>query len=207
MPAMNPHPLRCRCGRLQGSVTPARSTQRVVCYCRDCRAWACHLGGNGVLDAQGGTEIVASLPCHVRFDAGSDALACLSLSPRGLLRWVAGCCGTPIGNTPRSPKLAYVGLVHSCLEQDAPPLQHSFGPLRMAVNTGGAPSPVHKTPAPAAAASLFGLATTLLGARLGGGWRDNPFFAAGTATPVRPVRVLTLAQRTQAYAAADRPAG
>ena len=82
---MNPHPLRCRCGRLQGSVAPTRSAQRVVCYCRDCRAFAHHLGGNDVLDAQGGIEIVASLPSKLRFDAGSETLACLSLSPRGLL--------------------------------------------------------------------------------------------------------------------------
>lgn len=204
---MNPHPLRCRCGRLRGSVTPARTTQRVVCYCRDCRAYACHLGGGDVLDAQGGTEIVASLPAKLRFDAGSEALACLSLSPRGLLRWYAHCCGTPIGNTARNPKLAYVGLVHSCLEQDAPALAHSFGPLRMVVNPGSALRPVQKRPALATAASLFGLATTLLGARLGGGWRDNPFFDAGTAAPVRSVQVLTPAERTRAYAAADRPAG
>ncbi|HPO18673.1 MAG TPA: DUF6151 family protein [Rubrivivax sp.] len=204
---MEAHPLRCRCGRLRGSVTPARSTQRVVCCCRDCRAYACHLGGGGVLDAQGGTEIVASLPSKLRFDAGNDTLACLSLSPRGLLRWYARCCGTPIGNTPRNPKLAYVGLVHSCLEQDAPSLQHSFGPLRMVVNAGGAPGGVRKSPALAAAAGLAGMAAMLLGARLGGGWRDNPFFEAGTAAPVRTVHVLTPAERTQAYAAADRPAG
>jgi len=205
--AMNRHPLRCRCGRLQGSVEPARSTQRVICYCRDCRAFAHHLGGDGVLDAQGGTEIVASLPSKLRFDAGSETLACLSLSPRGLLRWVASCCNTPIANTPRNPKIAYVGLVHSCLEQGAPPLRQSFGPLRMAVNTGGAPGPVPKGTALATAGSLFGLATTLLGARLGGGWRCNPFFDAGTARPVREVRVLTLAEREQAYVAADRSAG
>jgi hypothetical protein len=204
---MNRHPLRCRCGRLQGSVAPARTTQRVVCYCRDCRAYAHHLGGNDVLDAQGGTEIVASLPSKLRFGAGSDALACLSLSPRGLLRWYADCCRTPIANTSRNSKIAYVGLVHSCLEQGAAPLQDSFGPLRMAVNTGSAPGPVHKSPALVTAGSLFGLATTLLGARLGGGWRDNPFFDAGAATPVRAVRVLTPVERDEAYATADRRAG
>lgn len=202
---MESHPLRCRCGRLRGNVTPARSTQRVVCYCRDCRAYACHLGGDGVLDAQGGTEIVASLPSQVHLDAGCDTLACLSLSPRGLLRWYAGCCGAPIANTPRNPRMAYAGLVHSALDQDGLPLQHSFGPLRMAVNTDGALGAVQKIPALSTATSMFGLATTLLRARLAGSWRDNPFFETGTATPVRPVRVLSLDERTQAYASADRP--
>lgn len=202
---MNPHPLRCRCGRLQGSVAPARSTQRVVCYCRDCRAFAHHLGGDDVLDAQGGTEIVASLPSHVRFDAGTDALQCLSLSPRGLLRWVAICCRTPVANTPRNPKIAYAGLVHTCLEQPgAPPLQTSFGPLRMAVNTASASGAAPKTPTLAATASMCRMAAMLAGARLGGGWHDNPFFDTATSTPVRAVQVLTPADRQQAYAAADR---
>ena len=204
---MEPHPLRCRCGHLHGSVMPARSSQRVVCYCRDCRAFARHLGGNDVLDAQGGTEIVASLPSKLHFGAGSDALACLSLSPRGLLRWYAACCNTPIANTPRNPKIAYAGLVHTCLAQGTPPLQQSFGPLRMAVNIGSALGPVRKTPTLATAASLFGLATTLLTARTGGGWRNNPFFDAGTAAPVRSVRVLTPAEREQSHAAADRSVG
>lgn len=203
---MNRHPLRCRCGHLQGTVLPARSTQRVICYCRDCRAYARHLAGDGVTDAQGGTEIVAMLPSKLRFEAGSDALACLSLSPRGLLRWYASCCRTPIANTPRNPKIAYAGLVHSCLEQDAPPLAQSFGPLRMAVNIGSALGPVTRTPPLTAAGSLLGLGTTLLGARLGGGWQDNPFFDTDTATPVRAVRVLTREERAQAYAEANGPA-
>jgi hypothetical protein len=39
----------------------------------------------------------------------------MSLGPKGLLRWYADSCRTPIGNTPRNPKLSYVGLVHGCL--------------------------------------------------------------------------------------------
>lgn len=198
---MHTHPLRCRCAHLQGTVELARSTQRAVCYCRDCQAYARHLGSADVLDAHGGTEIVASLPCKLHFSAGHDALACLSLSPRGLLRWYARCCRTPIGNAPRNPKIAYVGLVHSCLELDAPPLARSFGPLRLASDTGHAIGPVRKTAPLAAAGSLLGLAGTLLGARLGGGWRDNPLFEPGTATPVRPVHVLTQDERARAYAA------
>jgi hypothetical protein len=196
---MHSHPLRCRCGKLAGTLESARSTQRVVCYCRDCQAFARHLGAEGVLDAQGGTEIVASLPSKLRFTAGDDALACLSLSPRGLLRWYAACCRTPIGNTMRNPKIAYVGLVHSCLEGDAPPLAQAFGPLRLATNTASATGPARKVPPWAAAASLASLAKTLLGARLGGGWRDNPLFEPGSARPVRPVRVLTLDERAHAY--------
>jgi hypothetical protein len=197
------HALRCRCGELRGSVTLAPSATRALCYCRDCQAFARVLGGvegaGDVLDDAGGTEVLASLPQHVQFTAGLDRLACLSLREGGLLRWYASCCRTPIANTPRHPRLPYVGLVHSVLGA-APERQASFGPLRMAVNRGGAWQPV---PAPrwANAVGILGLMKTLLFARLGGGWRRNPFFEPGTGAPVRPVHVLTAAELKAAQGA------
>jgi hypothetical protein len=154
-----------------------------------------------VLDSCGGTEVVASLPKHVHFIAGQKALACLSLSGRWLLRWYAECCNTPIGNTPRNSKVSYVGLVHSCLETNSPSLESSFGPLRMAVNTKSAIGKVRSTPA----GSVIGVLTlmrALVGARLAGSYRDNPFFLAGSGTPIRQPYVLSKAQREQAYRAA-----
>ena len=192
------HPLRCRCGTLRGIVVPAPSTTRMVCYCRDCQAFARFLGSPGVTDPCGGTEIVASLPKHVQFTNGQEMLSCLSLSDRGLLRWYARCCNTPVGNTPRSSKIAYVGLVHSCLEAHAPPLQASFGPLRMAVNTKAALADVRSTPV-SNVAGFLGLVRSLLGARLTGAYKDNPFFLAESGSPVRPVHVLSTAERSRAY--------
>ncbi len=47
------HPLRCRCGRLQGHVTLEGRNTRVVCYCKDCQAFARFLDPAGrALDAQ-----------------------------------------------------------------------------------------------------------------------------------------------------------
>ena len=54
--------VRCRCGTVQGEVDPARPYARVTCYCRDCRAYAQWLGAPGLLDAAGGTDIVATAP-------------------------------------------------------------------------------------------------------------------------------------------------
>jgi len=192
------HPLRCRCGTLQGFVLPSSTATRAVCYCKDCQAYARFLGTPGVLDECGGTEVVASLPKHVHFINGQEALACLSLSPRGILRWYAECCNTPIGNTPRSPKISYVGLVHSCLEAHSPSLESSFGPLRMEVNTKSAIGKVGSTPL----GSVIGVLTltkALLGARLSGSYRENPFFLTGSATPIRQPYVLSKAEREQAY--------
>jgi len=102
-------PLRCACGRLEGHVAATHRAGRAICYCRDCQAFARFLGSpEATLDVLGGTDIITTAPRFVQFTAGTEQLQCMSLGPRGLLRWYAGCCRTPIGNTPRNPKLSYV---------------------------------------------------------------------------------------------------
>ena len=192
------HPLHCRCGTLRGHVIPAAGAMRAVCYCKDCQAYARFLGLPGVVDEDGGTEVVASLPGQVHLVAGLEALACLSLSERGLLRWYASCCNTPVGNTPRDPRMPYVGVVHSCLEEGSPTLESSFGRMRIAVNTRSARNEVRSTPI-ATTFGVLNLMASLLGARLRGAYRSNPFFDPATRAPIRPVRVLSTAEREQAY--------
>jgi hypothetical protein len=190
--------LRCRCGTVQGEVDITGSAVRAVCYCRDCQAYARALGADGVTDSAGGTEVVATLPEHVRITSGFDRLACLSLSPNGLLRWYADCCTTPIGNTPRNPKVPYVGLVRTCLAGDDAARDQAFGPLQVRVNTASARHPVRATPMRTFGA-VARLAAAAAVARLSGSWRRNPFFLKGTATPVREVRVLSSDARVRAY--------
>jgi hypothetical protein len=62
-------------------------------------------------------------------------LRCLSLSEKGLLRWYAGCCGTALANTPRNPRIANVGLMHTCITGS---LESSFGPVRFQAFRGSA---------------------------------------------------------------------
>jgi hypothetical protein len=190
------HPIRCRCGTLQGHIVSSASAVRAVCYCADCQAYARFLATPGVAGEDGGTEVVASLPRYVELTAGLEALACLSLSERGLLRWYASCCNTPVGNTPRTPKVPYVGVIHSCLEGS--PLEASFGRRCLAVNTKSARNKVRST-LMASTVGVLALMASSLGARVSGAYRSNPFFAHGTNTPIRPVRVLSAAERQQAY--------
>jgi hypothetical protein len=194
------HPLRCRGGALQGHVVLSRGAVRAVCYCKDCQAYARFLRSPGVVDQDGGTEVVASIPKCVHLTGGLEVLACISLRERGLLRWYASCCHTPIANTPRNPKLPYVGVVHSCLESGSPSIEASFGRLRMAVNTGSARRRVRSTPM-VTAVRLPALMLSLLGARLRGAFRSNPFFVPGSSVPIRQPRVLSDAEREQAYGA------
>ncbi len=188
------HPLRCRCGTVRGYVDLSAPTGRAVCYCKDCQAFAHFLGRAGdVLDQAGGTDVVAIAPSQLRFEQGLDAIACMSLSPRGLLRWYANCCSTPIGNTPRDRKVHYVGLVHSCLSSQS--MDASFGPARVRVNTESALQPVKATPV-ATFAAVLKLMRVMLPARLSGRYRDNPFFNA-QGGPIRAPRVLDKTERSR----------
>jgi hypothetical protein len=187
--------LRCQCGKLQGEVDTRGVAARVVCYCKDCQAYARFLGRDAdVLDAAGGTEVEATLPAAVRFTAGIEHLGCMSLSPRGPYRWYATCCRTPIGNTARDPKMSYVGLVRACLDAPAESLDRQLGRARGVVNRASAHGPVAATPAGTAWA-VAKIGSMILRARLGGGYRDNPFFVPGAATPIRAPQVLTLDER------------
>jgi hypothetical protein len=172
---MNPHPIQCRCGSLKGEVSHIEAGIRAVCYCRDCQAYAHVLGeATSVLDAVGGTDVVATQGRYLRFTSDTRTLACLSLSPRGLLRWFAACCSTPIANTPRNWGLPYAGLVHTCLGT-VQPIERSWPKVQMRVNTHGASGAVPRM----GWSQYLPMATfvpRMLGAGLSGAYRRTPFF-------------------------------
>lgn len=183
--------LRCRCGRVRGEVDSARVYARATCYCRDCQAYARWLGFGGMTDAQGGTDVVAMAPSGVRFTAGQDQIACMSLSAKGLLRWYAACCRTPLGNTPRNAGVHYVGMVPLCFDAAPEAVDAAFGGKdRTVLNTGSASGPVRGTPLMFALGGLRILAG-IVGARLRGR-RASPFFDANG----RPIREPEIAAPT-----------
>jgi hypothetical protein len=107
-------------------------TIRIVCYCDDCQAFPHYLGrAQDVLDASGGTDICPAYPSQLRFTQGVEHLKCLRLTPKGLLRWYADFCKTPIGNCPPSFKVPYVGLIHSIMNHAADGTTHdaALGPV------------------------------------------------------------------------------
>lgn len=187
--------LRCDCGTVRADVDTARHAGRAVCYCADCQAYARFLGRQDtLLDDKGGTEIIATLPRHVRFTAGAEKMACMSLSDTGLLRWYAACCRTAIGNTPRDPKISYVGLVRACLPGSEAQITEAFGPRRITLNTKSAHGKVAATPV-ATFFAVLKIMRNVIGSRLGGKYTQNPFFKPGSSEPVIAPANLTAAQR------------
>jgi Family of unknown function (DUF6151) len=185
------HPLQCRCGTVRGSIKEPHSANRAVCYCRDCQAFARFLGQeNEILDAQGGTDVIQILPKNLTFTQGIEALACIRLSEKGLLRWYASCCNTPIGNTLANFKISFIGLIHNCLEHAGAPVSESFGPVRAWVNTQGAkgdPKPKVR----GMGTVILWFVATVLRARLNGGYKQSAFFLKDKGTPIVRPRVLS----------------
>jgi len=113
-------PLRCRCGRIRGvakEVGPETGT-RTICYCEDCQAFARFLEQPDVTNSRGGTDVYQMASSRVSITDGAAEMCCMRLSPRGMIRFYAGCCRTPIGNT-IGPRVPFVGLVHSFIDLGA----------------------------------------------------------------------------------------
>jgi hypothetical protein len=198
------HPLQCRCGTLQGLVREPRRANRVICYCKDCQAFAHFLGRAGeILDERGASDVIQVLPRNVTFTQGVESLACIRLTEKGLLRWYARCCNTPIGNTLATPKLSFVGLVHSCLAQ---PLDDAFGPVLAVVNTASAKGePKPKTAGLGTTVGWF--ITTVLRARFNGDYKHTPFFRADSGAPIVTPRVLTSGEHANVMSAVQAATG
>lgn len=197
------HPLQCRCGTIQGSVTDTRGANRAICYCRDCQAFAHFLGREKeILDASGGSDVVQTAARNVRFTRGLESIACMRLSQKGMLRWYADCCKTPIGNIMPSPKISFVGLLHSCLENSGQDVERSFGPVRVWAFTRGAKGEPKPTGAGLPLAVTWFLSTALK-ERLTGGYKKTPFFDMLRGAPIVQPRVLSEPERARIMASVD----
>lgn len=193
------HPIQCRCGQVRGLVQPTKPATRCVCYCKDCRAFARHLDAQAdVLDAFGGTDVIQVPPAHVTLTHGQGSLACLRLTDKGMLRWYAACCNTPLGNTSADRRMSFVGLVHTCLRGAGASMDDSFGPVTTRTQVKSALG----SPGFGSTGELGGIARVLgfvAKARLTGSYRKTPFFHAETGAPVVVPRVLSAAELVAAH--------
>lgn len=188
-------PLRCECGTVTGFVEVQGLSVHGACYCRDCQAFARHLGRpERMLDAQGGTEVIGTLPSRLHFTSGQERLACITLTPRGPLRWYAECCRMSLGNSSRAPKMAFVTLHCRAIAAARTQIDRAFGPASFRFAVEAASAPVAKSRIGFLLA-LPKILWNMLSARLSGSWRRNPFFKPGTDEPLRAPLALSKEER------------
>jgi hypothetical protein len=187
---------RCRCGEVRGRVKNASpdTTNHMICYCDDCQAYLHHLGRSDLLDAHGGTDIVQVAPASVSFDRGADRIVGLRLTPRGLYRWYASCCKTPLGNT-LGPAFPFVGIVAQAFDGEGRRADAVFGK-----SLGGSldKHAVAKLPEGSprfGARRIARVVGLVLRWKLRGQTWPHPYFDRATRKPSRPVSVLSPAER------------
>ncbi|KYF78778.1 hypothetical protein BE11_26950 [Sorangium cellulosum] len=190
--------LQCRCGKIHGWLRDASpsTSNRVVCYCDDCQAFLHHLGRAELLDERGGSDIVQVAPSMLSFDRGSELVAALRLTPKGLYRWYASCCKTPLGNS-LTPRVPFIGIVTELFQQapGARPCDEVFGAPRgriLGKFAIGEPPPGSLTP------NVRLLAHTIrkmISWKLRGNAWPHPFFDRASGNPKYAVTVLSTAER------------
>lgn len=186
----------CRCGTVRGSVAGAtpRAVNRVLCYCADCQAFAHALGRADLLDARGGSDVIQVAPARMTIEAGHAQVAALRLTERGLHRFHATCCGTPLGNA-LGPSIPVIGIPRAAFEVNGQDPDALFGRPRGPVygeNATGEGPPIRKGVPPGV---LLRILLKVVGWRLTGrGW-PHPFFARVTGRSTFPVHVLPREKR------------
>lgn len=170
----------------------SRTVNRVTCYCDDCQAFAHQLGRADLLNENGGSDIVQVAPAALSFTKGQDRIVGLRLTPKGLHRWYAKCCNTPVGNT-MGPAMPFVGLFAQIF--DVPSLDAVIGAPTGAILGKYA---VGEAPAASSGISLRLMLAAIgkvVGWRLGGKTWPHPFFARETRAPLYPLTVISVERR------------
>jgi hypothetical protein len=196
----NQLPLRCKCGHVCGVASDVgpHAGFRLVCYCRDCQAFARFLDRPDVLDGAGGTDIFQMPTGRVKLTAGADAVRCLHFSSK-VFRWYTDCCRTPIGNT-AGPRFPVVGLIHSFMGQaaDGRFLDEMLGARLCRIYQGSATGRLPPdAPAPPSLGLFVLRASRLLGWWLRGLGRPNPFFDDHTNAPLSVPRAIMPSARAK----------
>lgn len=195
-------PLRCRCGYVQGIAHEVGSSTgfRIICYCKDCQAFARFLRRRDMLDTAGGTDTFQMPAGRVKFTEGGDAVRCLCFSSK-TYRWYTDCCGMPVGNTV-GPRFSVVGLIHCFMDYEAAgcSLDGLLGPPLYRIHEHSASGPLPASgPGPPSIWHLARRTSRLFGWRVRGLERPNPFFDEHTQAPRSVPRLMTPNERAELY--------
>ncbi|WP_254429488.1 DUF6151 family protein [Ruegeria atlantica] len=184
-------PFSCKCGTLHGHITAegVHSGTHVGCFCRDCRAAQLYFGQPD--PAPGPVNILQMSPEEICFEGGSEKLALMQLSPKGMLRWYSSCCNAPLATTARTAKFPFAGFD---VKRIADP--SGLGPI---TTRGFVPQPNGKQSHEKLRYAAVGMLTRLSKSWLSGRWRNTPFFDLGDGKPVVAPTILSKTERAKFY--------
>lgn len=192
--------LSCTCGKLKGLAENISGPigNRIVCMCDDCQAFAHYLNrAKDILDVNGGTEIFQVAPFRIKIISGIENLKCIRLSDKGMIRWFAECCNTPIGNTMVSHKVPFVGMIHLLMSSSVGTSQYEkvVGPILAKsmgrFGIGQLPKDAHQK---APMHLIFRIIRFLFLAWIRKQYQPSPFFDSGGRPVVEP-KVLSKDER------------
>jgi uncharacterized protein DUF6151 len=134
-------------------------------------------------------------PGRVKLTAGADAVRCLRLSDKGVLRWYTDCCRTPIGNTAADPRFPVIAVAHSFMVHgaDGRSRDEVLGPPLCRIYERSAVGPLPpNAPAPPSLGVFARRAYSAGGCSGSAGRRRSSMIAR---IPRAPPRVLTRSER------------
>jgi hypothetical protein len=184
--------VHCRCGQVHGRVSNASpsTVNRVVCYCDDCQAFAHHLGRADLLDAHGGSDVIQVAPSSLTFDRGADRIVGVRLSPKGLYRFYASCCKTPLGNA-LNASVPFIGIVAQAFDSPDSVAGAPIGAILGRFAVGTPPPGSTKINVRLLARAI----RMVLGWKLRGKTWPHPYFDRTTRAPSRPITVISREER------------
>jgi len=188
-------PFSCDCGQVHGTISDVAPNKgnHLLCYCTSCQTAANVLGYSGTLDQYGGTGVFQTVPSKVTFAAGKDNLACLRLSPKGMLRWYASCCDAPLFTMPDAAWFPLAGLNMARIKSTDRPAVGDIVGVHAPDGAQNVPSSLRGY---GVRRAMLRMVWRAIKARLSGD-RGQPFFSDKGAVSVVP-RVLSLAERRAA---------
>lgn len=182
--------LKCTCGTVKGKTSAVSSKigTRITCCCDDCQAFAQFLGQEGkVLDQYGGTDIFQIPVSFFTISEGRSEITCVRLSPKGMHRWYAKCCNTPIGNTFGAGG-PFIGVIHSFMDK-ATTSEADLGKSRGHVLTKFAKTPVPENLKDSSLSINFRMVAKILSWKLKGLNKPSEFFN-NTGEPICKPQIL-----------------
>ena len=190
----------CQCGsfKAQADVASSKGLSHIVCYCEDCQAYIRHLEKSAqVLDDHGGTDIIQMSPACLHIKNGQQNLGIVRLTDRGIFRWYATCCNTPLYNTPPSANMPFLGLLKHAVTDSATAVRQLAGPVSVGVCAGAqypfnADWPVKKG---FGLAVMFGALRNIVRWRTAGDHKKSELFDLTTGHAIVKPQVLTTEQR------------